>query len=56
MDENTMDPAHPLRSWIREPIPQREPAPADELERLALAADALAAELRAIAQRLAGPG
>lgn len=56
MDNDRPDPAHPLRSWIRDPIPQRDPMPADELERLALAADALAAELRAIAQRLAGPG
>ena len=56
MDENTRDPAHPLRSWIPEPIPKRDPTPTVELERLALAADALAAALRAIAQRLAGPG
>lgn len=56
MDENTRDPAHPLRSWIPEPIHRREPTPAAELERLAHAADALAAELRALAQRLTGPG
>jgi len=56
MDENTMDPAHPLRSWIPEPIPRRAPTPVAELERLALAADALAAELRALAHRMTSPG
>lgn len=53
---NEYDPNHPLRQWTPEPIPMREPTPAAELERLALAADALAAELRALAQRLAGTG
>lgn len=51
-DDTKHDPAHPLRNWQPEPIPRRAPPVSVEIERLAAAAQALADELRVLAERM----
>ena len=52
MTDQKHDPEHPLRRWVRDPLPRREEPARAALERLAAAAQALADELRALCERM----
>lgn len=45
---------HPLREWMPDPIPRREPPVAVELEKIVAAAEQLLAALRELQRRLNG--
>lgn len=53
-EDDKPDPNHPLREWMPDPIPRREPPVAVELERILAAAEQLVAALRELQRRLNG--